>query len=68
MEATKEELRLANYPIKLQMRQFVRVKALADEMDVQPYEVIRDLVEYGLSKARVGMVTRPGLVFDEDGR
>lgn len=65
-EMTKEELRLVNYPIKLQMRQFVRIKALADEMDEQPYEIVRELLDYGLSKARIGVVTRQGLVFDGD--
>ena len=61
-----EKLRYQNYPIRLKTEQFVKVQALAEKAGLRPYEIVDQVLEYGLGKARVGMVTRPGLVFDQE--
>ena len=54
-----------NYPFRLKTEQRIQVDALAQKLGIRPYEIVDQLIEYALSVAQVGVVTRPGLVFGE---
>lgn len=53
--------------IRLGIKDAEKVCDLAERLDSTPSQVVHDLIDYALGRARVGLVTRPGLVFEEDG-
>lgn len=53
--------------IRLGIKDAEKVCDLAEKLDSTPSQVVHDLIDYALGRARVGLVTRPGLVFEEDG-
>lgn len=63
----KEDGRSTNYPFRLKVDQRAKVDELAAQAGIRPYEVVDQMIEYALTRARIGMVTRPGLVFDVKG-
>jgi len=52
--------------IRLGVHDAEKVCSLAEKLDSTPSPVVHDLIDYALGRARVGLVTRPGLVFDEE--
>ena len=51
--------------IRLGVHDAEKVCDLAEQLDSTPSQVVHDLIDYALGRARVGLVTRPGLVFEE---
>lgn len=59
-----DDKRKDNYPFRLKVTTREQVDALAAQTGDRPCVILDQLIEYALSRARVGVVTRPGLVFE----
>ena len=60
--------RLIPGPVRLRNHLAIKVDALAEKTGMDYSQIVHELVTYALDHAKVGQVTRLGLVFDGEGK